>query len=109
VTQAERKRSARRQAEQEMFESTAKRLSADLRGLSGVETTAYHKAKQIEPTPGAPARNGDLLVPGYDADGKLWTVQYIKEHGTKRFAKESRKRGCFHVGGAPNGDAACRK
>ena len=24
-------------------------------------------------------------MPGYDADGKLWTVQYIKEDGTKRF------------------------
>jgi phage/plasmid primase-like uncharacterized protein len=30
-------------------------------------------------------------------DGKLWTVQYIKEDGTKRFAKDSRKQGCFHV------------
>jgi phage/plasmid primase-like uncharacterized protein len=32
-------------------------------------------------------------VPGYDVDGKLWTVQYIKEDGTKRFAKDSRKHG----------------
>jgi putative DNA primase/helicase len=36
-------------------------------------------------------------------------VQYIKSDGTKRFAKESRKRGCFHVVGAPNGDAALQK
>jgi putative DNA primase/helicase len=50
--------------------------------------------------PGAAVRNGDLLVPGYDIDGKLWTVQYIKEDGTKRFARESRKHGCFHVVGA---------
>jgi putative DNA primase/helicase len=54
-------------------------------------------------------RNGDLLVPGYDADGKLWTVQYIKEDGTKRFAKESRKHGCFHVVGAPNGAVALQQ
>ena len=33
-------------------------------------------------------RNGDVLVPGYDVEGKLWTIQYIKEDGTKRFAKE---------------------
>ena len=62
--------------------------------------TAYHKAKQIEPTRGAYARNEDVLVPGYDMEGKLWTVQYIKEDGTKRFAKNSRKHGCFHVVGA---------
>jgi phage/plasmid primase-like uncharacterized protein len=47
-------------------------------------------------------RNADLLVPGYDVEGKLWTVQYIKEDGTKRFAKDSRKHGCFHVVGAAN-------
>jgi putative DNA primase/helicase len=50
-----------------------------------------------------------VLVPGYDVDGKLWTVQYIKEDGKKRFAKDSRKHGCFHVVGAPNGAAALQK
>src|SRR6266446_1338015 len=93
-----------------MYEATAKRLSEDLRSLSsGVETTGYHKAKQIEAIVGASVRNGDVLVPGYDSDGKLWTVQYIKEDGTKRFAKESRKHGCFHVIGAENGAAALQK
>jgi putative DNA primase/helicase len=33
------------------------------------------------------------------ANGKLWTMQYIREDGTKRFAKNSRKEGCFHVVG----------
>ena len=47
-------------------------------------------------------RAGDLLVPGYDADGRLWTAQYIKEDGTKRFARQSRKHGSFHVEGAAN-------
>src|ERR1700751_3921589 len=76
---------------------------------SGVEKTRYHEAKGIEPLPGVPVRNGDLLVPGYDVDGKLWTIQYIKEDGTKRFAKESRKHGCFHVVGAANGATAMQK
>jgi len=30
-------------------------------------------------TPGAPSRDVDVLVPGYDVEGKLWTIQYIKE------------------------------
>ena len=42
-------------------------------------------------------------------DGQLWTIQYIKEDGAKRFAKNSRKHGCFHVVGAPNGAAASAK
>jgi putative DNA primase/helicase len=29
-------------------------------------------------------------------------TNYIKEDGTKRFARESRKHGCFHVIGAAN-------
>ena len=39
-------------------------------------------------------------IPAVDADGKLWSMQYIQEDGTKRFAKNNRKEGCFHpVGG----------
>jgi putative DNA primase/helicase len=103
LAEAEKKRFERRQAEEARFEATAMRLSTELRTLSsGVEKTGYHEAKGIEPLAGAPVRNRDLLVPGYDVDGKLWTVQYIKEDGTKRFAKDSRKHGCFHVVGAAN-------
>jgi putative DNA primase/helicase len=107
----EKKRYERRRQEGERFEATANRLNEELQTLSfsGVERTRYHDAKGIEPLPGVPVRNGDLLVPGYDVEGKLWTVQYIKEDGTKRFAKESRKHGCFHVVGASNGAAALQK
>jgi putative DNA primase/helicase len=39
-------------------------------------------------------------IPAFDVDGKQWTMQYIQEDGTKRFAKDSKKEGCFHpVGG----------
>lgn len=38
-------------------------------------------------------------VPATDVDGKHWTTQYIKEDRTKRFAKDSKKEGCFHVVG----------
>jgi phage/plasmid primase-like uncharacterized protein len=36
-------------------------------------------------------------IPATDCEGNLWTVQYIAEDGTKRFAKDSRKEGCFHA------------
>ena len=39
-------------------------------------------------------------IPAFDVDGKQWTTQYIQEGGPKRFAKDSKKEGCFHpVGG----------
>jgi putative DNA primase/helicase len=110
LAEAEQKRYVRRQAEQQMYDATSKRLSEELRDLGhSSETTEYHKAKQIDATLGAPVRNGDVLVPGYDSQGKLWTIQYIQADGTKRFAKDSRKHGCFHVVGAPNSAAALQK
>jgi putative DNA primase/helicase len=96
AAQAEQKRYVRKQAEQEIYEATAKRLMEELRiNNSGVNETAYHRAKQIEATPGAPARNGDVLVPGYDVDGKIWTVQYIKEDGTNGLRKIRANRDVF--------------
>jgi len=111
LAEAEKKQYERDRQELERFEATATRLSANLRSLSfsGLQKTAYHDVKGIEPLPGAPARDGDLLVPGYDVDGKLCTIQYIKEDGTKRFAKDSRKHGCFHVVDAATAAAGLEK
>ena len=103
-------RYARRRAEQELYETTARQLADYLRGLtSGTETTADYRAKWMKAMPGARMRNGDVLVPGYDSDGQLWTVQYIKKDGRMRFAKQSRIHGCFHVVGAANAAAALQK
>ena len=48
-----------------------------------------------------------MAVPAFDADGKLWSVQYVNSDGSKRFARESQKR-YFHVVGSadPVGDLA---
>src|SRR6516162_3448099 len=103
LAQAAQKRYIRRQTEQQIYEATSRRLLEELRGPGcSLEKTEYHEAKRINATLGAPVRNGDVLVPGYDLQGKLWTVQYIKADGRKRFAKDSRKHGCFHVVGALN-------
>jgi putative DNA primase/helicase len=46
---------------------------------------------------------GDLLIPGTDADGKLWTLQTVNPY-FKSFMKEGRKHGLFTIAGAdPNG------
>lgn len=48
-------------------------------------------------------KSGDLLVPGYDDKGKLWTLQSVNPY-FKSFMKGGRKHGLFTVAGAnPDG------
>ena len=63
------------------------------------EPTPYMAGKGITPTIGAmtDGKDGSIHLPAIDAQGQHWTTQYIHEDGTKRFAKDSHKEGCFHV------------
>ncbi|MBY0241070.1 MAG: toprim domain-containing protein, partial [Burkholderiaceae bacterium] len=81
----------------------AERVTRQMADLVPVERpTAYMRAKGLQPQPGVMTDRGGetTYVPAYDADGKQWSTQYIRDDGAKRFAKGSRKTGCFHpVGG----------
>lgn len=80
--------------------STALRLQQKLSTMTAVvEPTPYMQSKGIQVHFGIYTDNEKQLtcIPATDSDGTLWTVQYISEDGTKRFAKDSRKEGCFHV------------
>ena len=95
---------AQRAAEQDKLqEATAQRVGRQMADLVPVEQpTPYLQAKGIESHAGVfTDREGQkTYIPAFDADGKQWTMQYIQEDGTKRFAKDSKKEGCFHpVGG----------
>jgi putative DNA primase/helicase len=93
-----------RAAEQaQRHELTAQRLILKIAELMPVmQPTPYMIAKGVEPRDSV-LTNQDgqqTYIPATDANGKLWTLQYIQADGTKRFAKDSRKEGCFHaVGG----------
>lgn len=39
--------------------------------------------------------NDKLVIPLRDADGKLWSIEYIHRDGTKLFLSGGRKRGCY--------------
>ncbi len=103
--QASVRRQARVAEQAQLHERTAKRLLRELGELVPLaQATPYLQRKGIKPQSGIFAdREGQVTyVPGMDADGKLWTIQAIQADGTKRFAKDSRKEGCFHVlGGVP--------
>nr|WP_011304089.1 zincin-like metallopeptidase domain-containing protein [Sphingomonas sp. A1]BAE19704.1 TraC [Sphingomonas sp. A1] len=95
---------AQRAVEQDKLqEATAQRVGRQMADLVPVEQpTPYLQAKGIEAHAGVfTDREGQkTYIPAFDADGKQWTMQYIQEDGTKRFAKDSKKEGCFHpVGG----------
>jgi len=93
-----------RAAEQErLHEQIAQRVGRQMENLVEPSTsTLYLESKGIPLNPGV-LTDGDgkkTYIPAQDTDGKVWTMQYIREDGTKRFAKNSRKEGCFHaIGG----------
>lgn len=102
AAEAAAKLQVREVGQAKVYEQTAQRVSRQMADLVPVEEpTPYMKAKGIQPQAGAFAdRDGQTTyIPATDVNGKQWTMQYIQEDGTKRFAKDSRKEGCFHVVG----------
>jgi putative DNA primase/helicase len=90
-------------------EQAAQRVATQMTKLvPAASPTPYMVAKGLDPQPGAFAdREGKkTYLPAIDADGKQWTMQYVREDGSKRFAKDSRKEGCFHIVGLGLDDLA---
>ena len=93
---------ARADAQARQHEASAQRVCRQMAELVSVtEPTPYLRDKGIRVHAGVfTDRDGKTTcIPAFDVDGKQWTMQYIQEDGTKRFAKDSRKEGCFHVVG----------
>jgi putative DNA primase/helicase len=86
-----------------LYSRTAEKLTQHLRCLSPAHQTPYLTKKHLHPMPGLFVRESITIIPGYDIHGKLWTFQSIHEDGTKLFTKQSKKMGCFHLVGQPNG------
>jgi putative DNA primase/helicase len=72
------------------------------------ESTPYLVAKEIQPLSGVLTDKAGIqtVIPAIDENGKQWTAQYIQKDGTKRFAKDGRKEGCFHPLGGMDALAA---
>jgi len=103
AAEAASKQQARQAELAQAHEASAQRVVRQMAELVPLkQPTAYMRAKGIEPQAGVYTdREGrETYIPATDVHGKQWTMQYIQEDGTKRFAKDSRKEGCFHaVGG----------
>jgi len=103
AAEAAENRAAREHEKQQLQEQAAERVSQQFQSLKPItEPTPYLEQKGIGIHQGVKTgQDGKAtIVPAYDAEGKHWTTQYIQEDGSKRFAKDGRKKGCFHpVGG----------
>ena len=101
--EAAEKLQARSVDEERQHELSAQRIGEGMTKLTPVSSpTTYLASKQIAVQAGifTDSEGKKTYVPAHDANGKVWTMQYILEDGAKRFAKNSRKEGCFHaVGG----------
>jgi conjugative relaxase-like TrwC/TraI family protein len=87
-----------------VYTRTAARLAAQLETYTRAKPDhEYLRAKSVAGHQGLLENSrGSLAIPAYDVDGQLWSVQYVNQDGSKRFARESRKDGCFHVLGSGN-------
>lgn len=89
---------ARRQAEAERAElhaMTARMLLTEFAGLPDADAeNAYCKRKGIVPPNGVKqGQRGQLVIPVFDGDGALQSVQDIFPDGRKQFAKDCRMKG----------------
>ncbi|HHS8316195.1 TPA: elongation factor P hydroxylase [Legionella pneumophila] len=100
--QAAAKNAHRAQAQHEAQEQAAQRVRQQLTELMPVTApTPYLEAKGIGVHSGiwTDKEGQTTFVPAFDATGQVQSMQYIQNDGTKRFAKNTRKEGSFHVVG----------
>lgn len=103
AAEAAGKLAARAEEQAQQHAASAQRVSRQMAELVPVvEPTPYLRDKGIAVHAGVftDKAGQTTYVPAFDVEGTQWTMQYIQQDGTKRFAKDSRKEGCFHpVGG----------
>jgi putative DNA primase/helicase len=100
VEEEQHQREKERQAVQRKARETAK-LSWNAAQLETGEHR-YLRTKGIKPY-GIHSNGESLLIPLWEADGRLQSVQFISPLGEKRFLGGGRIKGGYHAIGKPNG------
>lgn len=98
------KMKAEREAEQTAAWASTARRAAGLwsRARPATNEHPYLVRKQARAY-GLRALRDALLIPVRDADGVLWSLQFIGVDGSKRFLTGGKKRGCYFAIGRPAG------
>lgn len=95
---------AARQAEVAATQRAAADRAMHLWRRSRVATSdhPYLARKRVNPY-GLRLLRDQLVIPARDADGVLWSLQFIGADGAKKFLTGGRKRGCYYAIGRPSG------
>lgn len=89
-----------RERELKMQEQIARKADGLFRNAYLGDFSLYLKNKQVDKDPKIKiTHDGNLLIPAYDENGKMWNVQTITPDGQKLFIQESggRTGGCFFM------------
>lgn len=86
-----------RREEEEKRHNRAASIAYDIwtESQAADENHEYLKRKQIKANGARIANDGRLVIPLYDNDGKISSIQYIKHNGEKRFLKGGKTKGCY--------------
>jgi putative DNA primase/helicase len=98
-----RKKAAEMQAQ--MWQSTAQKALKLWQQAQAADSHDYLSKKQIQAHGVKTAiYNGikHIVIPASDANGKIWTLQYIAPDGRKRFLSGGKKKGCVYIIGEPD-------
>lgn len=96
-----------KEADERARQAEAARRAARLWNLAkpATDANAYLRRKGVNAY-GIRLLRRQLVIPARDADGVLWTLQFITEEGDKRFLTGGRKRGCYFAIGTVR-EAVC--
>lgn len=95
--QIAQKRTERRQRLEEQYETAAQKASYIFDQASPASQHPYLDKKQVPANDLRISYKGDLVVPAYDAEGNLRTLQFINAQGEKRFLPDGQKSACYHL------------
>ena len=96
AAEAAERRATREQQLQVEYAAAAQAAEAQFEGAAEIAEHPYLARKGVGGYGVRQGKDGRLLVPICDLDGKLWSYQAISEDGTKQFMKGGRVQGGQH-------------
>jgi antirestriction protein ArdC/phage/plasmid primase-like uncharacterized protein len=97
LAEAAQKRQQREAARQAGYEKKAAEVEKEWHGLKPApDNHSYLVKKEVKAYGLKLGRQGELVIPVRDGEGKIWSLQQVTETG-KVFSKDARKAGCYHV------------
>ena len=88
-------RKAREAEQARVHAEAATKAQAIYAAAAACDSHPYLTAKGVTAVPGLKLHKVALVVPVYDEEGKIVSLQFIGEDGGKKFLTGGRKRGCF--------------